>query len=81
MNLDVLNFDPTDDLAFQISTSYPRGGRTINLRGSSARDCQQWMTTIEQARGRYVDAEKKAVSVGRNRESRASRGSLGSILG
>ena len=68
----------TDDLAFRISISYPRG-RTINLRASSARDCQQWMTTIEQARQRCAGAEKKTMR--QRRESRTSRGSLGSILG
>jgi len=57
------------DLDFQIALAYPRGGSVINLRASSARDAQNWMRTIEQARLRCIAAEKRA--------ARKARGSMG----
>ncbi|THG95777.1 hypothetical protein EW026_g5934 [Hermanssonia centrifuga] len=49
-----------DDLAFQISLAYPRGGDKINLKATSARDCQVWMKTLERASRKCHDAEKRA---------------------
>lgn len=58
-----------DDLAFSLSTSYPRGGNTMTLRAGSARECQQWMKAIADARYACVEAEKRHV----RRQSRASK--------
>ena len=58
-----------DDLDFQISLAFPRGGGVINLRASSARDAQNWMRAIEQARLNCIAAEKRA--------ARQARGSMG----
>ncbi|KAI0085934.1 hypothetical protein BDY19DRAFT_963763 [Irpex rosettiformis] len=49
-----------DDLAFQLALAYPRGGDKINLRASSARDCQVWMQAIENASHYARQAEKRA---------------------
>ncbi|EKM56122.1 uncharacterized protein PHACADRAFT_209619 [Phanerochaete carnosa HHB-10118-sp] len=38
-----------DDLTFQLVLAYPRGGDKINLKATSARDCQLWMQAIESA--------------------------------
>lgn len=59
----------TEDLDFQIVLAYPRGGDVVNLRASSARDAQNWMQAIEQARLKCIAAEKRA--------SRKSNGSKG----
>ncbi|KAF8589690.1 hypothetical protein K439DRAFT_300209 [Ramaria rubella] len=58
-----------NDLEFKIVLAYPRGGDVVNLRASSARDAQNWMRAIEQARLKCISAEKRA--------ARRSRGSLG----
>ncbi|KAJ7041981.1 hypothetical protein C8F04DRAFT_1077868 [Mycena alexandri] len=50
-----------DDMTFQISLPYPRGGEAIALRASSVRDCQLWMNEIEAASKKCLDAEKRAV--------------------
>lgn len=47
-----------DDLAFMLSTSYPRGGSNVALRAGTARDCQNWMKAIEEARLKCTEAEK-----------------------
>ncbi|KAJ3879158.1 hypothetical protein F5051DRAFT_403673 [Lentinula edodes] len=49
-----------DDLAFQVALPYPRGGETIGLRATSARDCQVWVKAIEDASRKCKDAEKRA---------------------
>ena len=49
-----------DDLAFQLALAYPRGGDKINLRATSARDCQVWMEAIEKAGRDARQAEKRA---------------------
>jgi len=49
-----------DDLAFQISLAYPRGGDTVGLRATSARECQLWMHAIEQASRKARDAANRA---------------------
>ncbi|KAJ7500362.1 hypothetical protein B0H11DRAFT_1908822 [Mycena galericulata] len=49
-----------DDMAFQISLPYPRGGEAIGLRASSVRDCQLWMNEIEAASRKCLEAEKRA---------------------
>ncbi|CCM04566.1 uncharacterized protein FIBRA_06747 [Fibroporia radiculosa] len=38
-----------DDLTFQVTIAYPRGGDTIALRATSARDCQLWMQAVDHA--------------------------------
>ena len=52
--------NPKDDLSFQISIAYPRGGDAIALRASSARDCQVWMQAIQKSSVNCRDAEQKA---------------------
>ena len=49
-----------DDLAFQIVLAYPRGGDKINLKATSARDCQLWMQAIDRARQDCRKAEMRA---------------------
>lgn len=49
----------SDDLAFRLILSYPRGGDTIALRATSARDCDLWMKAIEEASKRCREAEKR----------------------
>nr|VWP01440.1 NAD-dependent protein deacylase (EC (Regulatory protein SIR2 homolog) [Ganoderma boninense] len=49
-----------DDLTFQVAVAYPRGGDTISLRASSARDCQVWMQAIQAASKRCNDAQRRA---------------------
>ncbi|KAF8216277.1 hypothetical protein K438DRAFT_1953239 [Mycena galopus ATCC 62051] len=49
-----------DDMTFQISLPYPRGGEAIALRASSVRDCQLWMNGIEAASKKCLEAEKRA---------------------
>ncbi|KIK68649.1 hypothetical protein GYMLUDRAFT_36129 [Collybiopsis luxurians FD-317 M1] len=49
-----------DDLSFQVTLPYPRGGEAIGLRATSARDCQVWMQAIEDASRRCKDAERRA---------------------
>ncbi|KAG8868591.1 hypothetical protein FRC20_003109 [Serendipita sp. 405] len=61
-----------DDLAFVLSTDYPRGGHSVGLRATTARECQQWMKVIEEAHQRCIDAEKRYVK----RQSRGNRSSM-----
>ena len=49
-----------DDLAFQIALAYPRGGDKINLKTTSARDCQLWMQALERASKKCREAERRA---------------------
>ncbi|TDL18518.1 hypothetical protein BD410DRAFT_497704 [Rickenella mellea] len=49
-----------DDLAFRLVMSYPRGGDTINLRATSARDCDLWMKAIRAASERCREVERRA---------------------
>lgn len=49
-----------DDLAFQLVLAYPRGGDKINLKATSARDCQLWMQAIDRASHECRKAEKRA---------------------
>ncbi|KAI0261797.1 hypothetical protein BC834DRAFT_925418 [Gloeopeniophorella convolvens] len=50
-----------DDLSFQLSVAYPRGGDKIALRASSARECHLWMADIDMASRKCREAEKAAV--------------------
>ncbi|KAI0294656.1 hypothetical protein B0F90DRAFT_1755296 [Multifurca ochricompacta] len=49
-----------DDLSFQLSVAYPRGGDKITLRASTARERHLWMADIEMASRKCKDAEKAA---------------------
>ncbi|KAF8172098.1 hypothetical protein BJ912DRAFT_994425 [Pholiota molesta] len=49
-----------DETGFQISQNYQRGADTLNLRASSARDCQQWVQEITTATKRARHAEERA---------------------
>ncbi|KAF9481352.1 hypothetical protein BDN70DRAFT_912316 [Pholiota conissans] len=49
-----------DETGFQISQNYPRGGDALNLRASSARECQQWVQEIGHATKRARHAEERA---------------------
>jgi hypothetical protein len=61
-----LSIGDIDDVAFQITLSYPRGGDTVSLRATSVRDCQLWMQMIDHATKRCREAEKKAArAIGR----------------
>lgn len=53
-----------DDLAFQLVLPYPRGGEKINLKATSARDCQLWMQAIEKASHQCRQAEIRAAKRG-----------------
>ena len=55
-------FSLTDDLAFQLLLSYPRGGDRIALRAGSARECHFWMADIDIACQSYKDAQRKAAA-------------------
>lgn len=48
----------SDELSFQLSVAYPRGGDKISLRASSARERHLWMNGIETASRKCKDAEK-----------------------
>ncbi|KAK0492066.1 hypothetical protein EDD18DRAFT_1080080 [Armillaria luteobubalina] len=52
--------DGNDDLCFQVTLPYPRGGEAVGLRASSVRECQLWMQAIESASRKCIEAEKKA---------------------
>lgn len=47
-----------DELYFQLSIAYRRGGDTITLRAGSARERYTWMTDIEKASRKCKEAEK-----------------------
>jgi actin cytoskeleton-regulatory complex protein PAN1 len=47
-----------DELSFQLSVAYRRGGDTITLRASSARERHIWVTDIESASRKCKEAEK-----------------------
>lgn len=49
-----------DDSTFQLSIAYPRGGDTIALRATSARDCQVWVQAIQTASINCRKAERRA---------------------
>ncbi|PIL33059.1 transporter [Ganoderma sinense ZZ0214-1] len=55
-----------DDLTFQVAVAYPRGGDTISLRASSARDCQMWMQAIQNASKRCNEAQRRATRHSKN---------------
>jgi len=48
-----------DDLAFRLTSPYPRGGESIQLKASSARECDLWMKSISSAIRRAREAEKR----------------------
>jgi len=48
-----------DSHSFQLFQPYPRGGRAIVLRASSARECQAWVEEIENTRRKCVDAGER----------------------
>lgn len=50
----------TDDLAFQLVFSYPRGGETLVFKTSSARDCDTWIKAISSASRRARDIRVRA---------------------
>ena len=58
-----------DSLSFQLFQPYPRGGRAIVLRASSAKECQVWVDEIESARRKCVEAGERAI----RRASRKAR--------
>lgn len=49
-----------DEVSFQLSVAYPRGGDKITLRASSPRDRHHWMTDIEMTSWKCKEAEKAA---------------------
>ncbi|KDQ59802.1 hypothetical protein JAAARDRAFT_56764 [Jaapia argillacea MUCL 33604] len=51
-----------DDLTFQISLAFPRGGDVINLRAPSVRECQAWVKTIESVSRKCRETERKAMN-------------------
>ena len=48
-----------DDQTFQLIMAYPRGGDSISLRATSVRDCQLWMSMIDDASRMCRDADKR----------------------
>jgi len=63
-----------DSLSFQLFQPYPRGGRAIVLRASSAKECQVWVEEIENARQKCVDAGEKAVRRAAKKARKAQNG-------
>ncbi|KAF7972256.1 hypothetical protein HWV62_18572 [Athelia sp. TMB] len=51
-----------DDMTFQISLAYPRGGDAVALRATSVRDCQLWMQAIDAACQKCREVEMKAAA-------------------
>jgi len=51
-------YSVADDLSFQLSVAYRRGGDTITLRASSVRERYTWVTDIERASRNCKEAEK-----------------------
>jgi actin cytoskeleton-regulatory complex protein PAN1 len=49
-----------DDMAFEISLAYPRGGDKVVLRATSVRDCQVWVRAIASASRKCREAHKRA---------------------
>ncbi|KAH8977407.1 hypothetical protein EDB86DRAFT_3237574 [Lactarius hatsudake] len=49
-----------DEVSFQLSIAYPRGGDKITLRASSSRERHNWMTDIEMTSWKCREAEKAA---------------------
>ncbi|KAI9451971.1 hypothetical protein BJY52DRAFT_1295264 [Lactarius psammicola] len=49
-----------DEVSFQLSIAYPRGGDKITLRASSPRERHHWMTDIEMTSWKCREAEKAA---------------------
>ncbi|KAF8888235.1 hypothetical protein BD779DRAFT_1524285 [Infundibulicybe gibba] len=49
-----------DDLTFEVSQAYPRGGDSISLKATSVRDCQSWLHDVELAIKRCRHAEDRA---------------------
>jgi len=49
-----------DEVSFQLSVAYPRGGDKLTLRASSPRERHHWMTNIEMASLKCREAEKAA---------------------
>ncbi|KAH9053752.1 hypothetical protein EDB87DRAFT_1650194 [Lactarius vividus] len=49
-----------DEVSFQLSIAYPRGGDKITLRASSSRERHHWMTDIEMTSWKCREAEKAA---------------------
>jgi len=56
-----------DDQLFHVVVAYPRGGGTVSLKGTSARDCQLWVRAIESARQRCRAADERAAKRGMQR--------------
>ena len=51
-----------DELSFQLSLTYPRGGDKITLRASTPRERHNWMTDIEMASLNCKEAEKRKIA-------------------
>ncbi len=51
-------YSVADELSFQLSVAYRRGGDTITLRAGSARERYTWVTDIERASRKCKEAEK-----------------------
>ncbi|KAH9019377.1 hypothetical protein EDB84DRAFT_1517396 [Lactarius hengduanensis] len=49
-----------DEVSFQLSIAYPRGGDKITLRATSSRERHHWMTDIEMTSWKCREAEKAA---------------------
>jgi hypothetical protein len=51
-------YSVADELSFQLSVAYRRGGDTLSLRAGSARERYTWVTDIERASRKSKEAEK-----------------------
>jgi len=56
-----------DDQLFHVVLAYPRGGGTVSLKATSARDCQVWVQAIESACRRCRAADERAAMRGTRR--------------
>lgn len=53
-----LSYLSADELSFQLSVAYRRGGDTITLRAGSARERYTWVTDIERGSWKCKEAER-----------------------
>ncbi|KAF8652812.1 hypothetical protein AX16_004163 [Volvariella volvacea WC 439] len=65
-----------DDVTFQVSQSYPRGGDALALKAPNARECQDWIRAIENSTRNCRLAEDEAAKRAAARASRELNSAL-----
>ena len=56
--LQLAHYKIVDELSFQLSVAYRRGGDSITLRAASARERHTWVTDIETGSRKCKEAER-----------------------